>query len=70
LTGCLQEYFGFEAFREGQFETIQNILGGKSTMFISETASGKSLTYIMSALVMKGFSLVISPLVSLMLDQL
>jgi ATP-dependent DNA helicase Q4 len=39
-------------------------------LFISETASGKSLTYIMSAMVLKGFSMVISPLVSLMLDQL
>lgn len=39
-------------------------------MFISETASGKSLTYIMSSMILKGFSMVISPLVSLMLDQL
>jgi len=42
----------------------------KSTVFISETASGKSLTYIMSSMVLGGLSIVISPLISLILDQL
>lgn len=70
LTTCLQHYFGFEQFREGQYETIDNILHGRSTLFISETASGKSLTYILSSMLQGGLSIVISPLVSLMLDQL
>ena len=64
------DLFGFEGFREGQYETINNILSGKSTLFVSETASGKSLTYLLSSVILKGLTIVVSPLVSLMLDQL
>ena len=66
----MKRFFGFETFREGQYETILNILNKKSTIFVSETASGKSLTYILSSMLLGGLSIVISPLVSLMLDQL
>ena len=62
--------FGFTSFREGQYETTLNILQGKSTFFISETASGKSLTYVIASVILKGLSIVVSPLVSLMLDQI
>jgi len=66
--------FGFEKFREGQYEVIKNILSNESTIFISETASGKSLTYIIASLILgthsEGMSIVISPLIALMLDQL
>lgn len=66
----IQDLFGFKTFRDGQYETIRNILEGRSTLFISETASGKSLTYLLSSIIMKGLTIVVSPLVSLMLDQI
>jgi superfamily II DNA helicase RecQ len=66
--------FGFEKFREGQYEVIKNIMNHQSTIFVSETASGKSLTYIIGSIIMakqfEGMSIVISPLIALMLDQL
>jgi|JI6StandDraft_1071083.scaffolds.fasta_scaffold330737_2 ATP-dependent DNA helicase RecQ len=47
-----------------------NVLNHRSTMFVSETGSGKSLSYILSAILQEGLAIVISPLISLMLDQI
>lgn len=66
----IKQVWGFESFRYGQYETIMNILAGKSTLFVSETGSGKSLSYILSSIVQDGLAIVISPLISLMLDQI
>jgi ATP-dependent DNA helicase RecQ len=65
----LQEYFGFDHFREGQAETIQRVLHGQHTLLVMPTGSGKSLTYQLPALLQPGLTLVISPLIALMKDQ-
>lgn len=66
----LKKAFGFEEFRTGQLEAIKSIIQGKSTLVILQTGIGKSLIYAMCALLMQGLTIVISPLVSLMFDQI
>ena len=70
LKELVNKVFGYEDFRFGQFEVVRNILDYKSTLFISETGSGKSLTYILGSLLCTGMAVVVSPLISLMLDQI
>lgn len=66
---ALQQYFGLSDFREGQAETIQRVLNGQHTLLVMPTGSGKSLTYQLPALLLPGLTLVISPLIALMKDQ-
>ena len=66
---ALQKYFGFEQFREGQEPVIQRILEGQHTLLVMPTGSGKSLTYQLPALLLPHLTLVISPLIALMKDQ-
>ena len=65
----LREHFGFDNFREGQREVIAAILGGKDAVVVMPTGSGKSLCYQLPALMLAGPTLVVSPLIALMKDQ-
>ena len=66
----LQQYFGFDTFREGQEAVISTVVAGSSAAAIFPTGSGKSLCYQLSALHMPHLTLVVSPLLALMKDQL
>ena len=70
LQKTLKKSFDLEAFRPGQAEVIQRVLEGKDSLVLWPTGSGKSLTYQMSSVLLPGITLVISPLVALMRDQL
>ncbi|MEP6568167.1 MAG: ATP-dependent DNA helicase RecQ [Acidobacteriota bacterium] len=65
----LRAHFGFADFREGQGEVIAAILGGKDAVVVMPTGSGKSLCYQLPALMLAGPTLVVSPLIALMKDQ-
>lgn len=65
----LHEVFGFPGFRPGQQEVIEAVLAGKDCIALMPTGAGKSLTYQLPARLLKGTVLVISPLISLMKDQ-
>ena len=66
---ALRTYFGFEALRPGQSEVVQAILAGRDAMGIMPTGGGKSLCYQLPALCRPGLTLVVSPLIALMKDQ-
>ena len=69
LLASLHSYFGFDSFRAGQEEAIQSLLDNQHTLAIMPTGAGKSLIFQLAALQMEGITLVISPLIALMKDQ-
>ena len=69
LEHSLRENFGFSSFRPGQREVMEILLAGRRSLAVFPTGSGKSLCYQLPALLLNGLTLVVSPLIALMKDQ-
>jgi ATP-dependent DNA helicase RecQ len=69
LLATLRRHFHFDAFRPGQEAAIRRVLAGQHTLLVMPTGAGKSLAYQLPALLLPGLTLVISPLIALMKDQ-
>lgn len=69
LLDLLKIHFGYESFRPGQEEAIDHLLAAKNTIVILPTGGGKSMIYQLPALIFEGVTLVVSPLIALMKDQ-
>jgi ATP-dependent DNA helicase RecQ len=69
LRDRIRDYFGFRKFRPGQAEAVNSALGGRDTLVVMPTGSGKSLCFQLTAIALEGVTVVVSPLISLMKDQ-
>ena len=70
LQTSLREHFGFEEFRPGQRRVMETLMAGRSAAAVFPTGSGKSLCYQLPAMLLEGVTLVVSPLIALMKDQI
>jgi ATP-dependent DNA helicase RecQ len=70
LRSALREHFGYQEFNPGQEEAISRVMAGEDTLAILATGAGKSLCYQLPAMMLPGTTLVVSPLIALMKDQL
>jgi len=68
-TQILSDVFGFDEFRPGQLEVVEAVCNGENTLAIMPTGGGKSLCFQLPALARDGLTVVISPLIALMRDQ-
>src|SRR5919106_2103690 len=68
--GVLRERFGFGSFRPGQERVVEALLAGRSALAVFPTGGGKSLCYQLPALMLEGVTIVVSPLIALMKDQI
>src|SRR3954451_11210044 len=66
---ALQKHFGYPAFRPGQEAAVESVLAGRDTLVVLPTGGGKSLCYQVPALMLPKLTVVLSPLISLMKDQ-
>ena len=69
LQTALKEFFGHEEFRDGQREIIEAAVAGVDTLAVLPTGGGKSVTYQLPGLLLPGVTLILSPLIALMKDQ-
>ena len=69
LLAALKKYFGYDSFRDGQREVVEKILNGENILASFPTGYGKSLCYQLPALMLSGVTVIVSPLISLMKDQ-
>lgn len=69
LQQALKRYFGYDAFLSGQQEVIKHVLAGHDALVLMPTGGGKSLTYQLPAMLLPGLTVVVSPLIALMQDQ-
>jgi ATP-dependent DNA helicase RecQ len=69
ITTTMKKHFGFSSFRPGQSEAIRYLLSGQNALVVMPTGAGKSLVYQLTALHLEGLTLVLSPLIALMKDQ-
>ncbi|MDQ4077271.1 MAG: RecQ family ATP-dependent DNA helicase, partial [Chloroflexota bacterium] len=69
LLAALKQHFRFDAFRPGQLEAMRHVMRGRDSLIVMPTGAGKSLCFQLPALLLEGVTLVISPLIALMKDQ-
>jgi len=67
---ALRDTFGFPGFRDGQEQVVETLLGGRSALAVFPTGGGKSICYQLPALLLDGVTVVVSPLIALMKDQI
>lgn len=69
IHAALKRHFGYDEFRDGQYQPVAEVLNGRDAVVVMPTGAGKSLIYQLAALMLPGVTLVISPLIALMKDQ-